>query len=203
RYIYDDKDKNISFSITNESRNTYGGQVWIDGIGTLKNSVNFITIPSFFKVDGRKKQIIRIMKIGTNLPKDRESLFWLNVQEIPQINKKHDANIIALAINTKVKLIYRPDTLQNGRLNAEKNIVIKKDNGEWFIENPTPYYFAIINMKINGKTVGKTKLNNQLSTFEPKGKISLNALKIAQGDKVTIETIDDFGAQNNYEVPIK
>ena len=39
--------------------------------------------PPFFKVGAKQKQIIRIMKTDSSLPTDRESLFWLNVQEVP------------------------------------------------------------------------------------------------------------------------
>ncbi len=40
--------------------------------------------------------------------KDRESLFWLNIQEIPPISSADDSNVLAVALNTQVKLIYRP-----------------------------------------------------------------------------------------------
>ncbi|WP_305464154.1 fimbrial chaperone [Photobacterium leiognathi] len=143
RYIYNENDKNISITINNESKETYGGQVWVDNINKSDNSVSFIAIPSFFKVNGNDNQIIRIMKTSEALPKDKESIFWLNVQEIPPKSKDKKSNTIVVAINTKVKLIYRPDNLSIKRLNAEKRIKLINENGNYYLENPTPYYFAI------------------------------------------------------------
>lgn len=50
------------------------------------------------------------MNTVSNLPKDRESLFWLNVQEVPPKPEVKDGegSVLAMAMNTRVKLIYRP-----------------------------------------------------------------------------------------------
>ncbi len=69
-------------------------------------------------------------------------LFWLNVQEIPPKPKASEGNVLAVAVNTKVKLIYRPKALVEGRRNAEKNLQIAHRGGEAYLKNPTPYYFA-------------------------------------------------------------
>ncbi|KJF85395.1 fimbrial chaperone [Photobacterium leiognathi] len=201
RYIYNENDKNISITISNESKETYGGQVWVDNINESDNSVSFIAIPSFFKVDGNDNQIIRIMKTSEALPKDRESIFWLNVQEIPPKSKDKKSNIIVVAINTKVKLIYRPDNLSIKRLNAEKRIKLINDNGNYYLENPTPYYFAITKIIVNEKTISlKNKVSNKLAIFAPKTKVKLTSINLNSKSKIKIDAIDDYGATNQYEI---
>ncbi|PSV74400.1 fimbrial chaperone protein, partial [Photobacterium leiognathi] len=200
-YIYNENDKNISITISNESKETYGGQVWVDNINESDNSVSFIAIPSFFKVDGNDNQIIRIMKTSEALPKDRESIFWLNVQEIPPKSKDKKSNIIVVAINTKVKLIYRPDNLSIKRLNAEKRIKLINDNGNYYLENPTPYYFAITKIIVNEKTISlKNKVSNKLAIFAPKTKVKLTSINLNSKSKIKIDAIDDYGATNQYEI---
>ncbi|EDL0523673.1 fimbrial chaperone PefD, partial [Salmonella enterica] len=83
RFIYEEGRKNTSFEVTNQADETFGGQVWIDNTTQGSSTVYMVPAPPFFKVRPKEKQIIRIMKTDSALPSDRESLFWLNVQEIP------------------------------------------------------------------------------------------------------------------------
>ncbi|MHA6607412.1 fimbrial chaperone [Photobacterium damselae] len=201
RYIYNEGRKNISIEIDNQSKKTYGGQVWIDNINLPKSDTRFVAIPSFFKVNGGSKQIIRIMKVDGNLPENQESIFWLNVQEIPPIDKNQDENSIVLAVNTKVKLIYRPSSLINSRLNAEKKIKVVTQNDKTILYNPTPFYFAITNIEVNNKDIQlRSKLENEISMLKPFSQIVLPKLSINKYTKIAIDAIDDYGATNKYEI---
>lgn len=197
RYVYEGGKKSLSVMISNESDQKYGGQVWIDNDNEKNKSVNFIASPTFFKVDSKGKQTIRILEINPGLAKDRETLSWLNVQEIPPAPKT-GGNVLAIALNTRVKLIYRPQALIQGRNDAEKKIKRLKNGNKYFLENPTPYYFAVTSIKVNGKEV---KLNKDeasgLAKFAPFSKVSIsNPL----AGVISINTIDDYGANNQYEV---
>lgn len=79
-------------------------------------------------VSPKQKQIIRIIKTDTNLPKERESLFWLNVQEIPPKPeaKDGDGSMLAIAMNNRVKLIYRPTAIKDSRQDAEKQLKLEQ-----------------------------------------------------------------------------
>ncbi|HAF5680791.1 TPA: fimbrial chaperone, partial [Salmonella enterica] len=138
RYIYEEGKKNISFEVSNSSDETWGGQVWIDNESQNKNDVFIVPSPPFFKVDGGSKQIIRLMNVSDTLPKDRESLFMLNVQEVPPMPKNAEGNVIAIAMNTRVKVIYRPKSLAEGRRDAEKQLTLVNRDGSLWIRNPTP-----------------------------------------------------------------
>lgn len=87
RYIYEEGKRNISFEVTNNAEKTYGGQVWIDN-HDQGDEVYMVPQPPFFKVPAKQKQIIRIINTDTNLPKDRESLLWLNVGKYRQNQKR-------------------------------------------------------------------------------------------------------------------
>lgn len=200
RFIYDEGRKNISFEISNESKETYGGQVWIDNVLIPKEDVAFVPMPSFFKVEGGQTQVVRIMKITDKLPKDKESIFWLNVQEIPPVNKDQN-NVMVVAVNTQVKLLYRPTTIIKGRENAESKMTLKKEGSSYVLNNPTPYYFAITELKVNGKTITLSKeLSNKLGMISPQSSTLLSDIKLTLSSKVIIEAIDDYGAVNKYEV---
>lgn len=191
RFIYDEGRKNIAVEVSNENKDTYGGQVWISNTTQKDSDVFFIPAPSFFKVGGGEKQIIRLLNVNPSLPKDKESLFWLNVQEIPPAPKDNE-NILAIALNTQVKLLYRPKVLKEGRNKAEENLKVMGS----ILKNPTPYYFAVTAVKVNGQ---KIKLNNdldrQLSLFKPFSEINLGR---SLSGVVVVEAIDDYGARREY-----
>ncbi|MFQ6365119.1 molecular chaperone, partial [Serratia marcescens] len=69
--------------------------------------------PPLFLMQGKKENTLRIIDATNNaLPKDRESLFWVNVKAIPSLDKaKQKENTLQLAITSRIKLLYRPQNL--------------------------------------------------------------------------------------------
>lgn len=193
RFIYDEGKKNIAIEVTNNSEKTYGGQVWVDN-ETNANDVFFTPAPNLFKVDGGEKQLIRILYINDVLPKDKESLFWLNVQEIPPAANNDDGNVLAVALNTQVKLIYRPKLLASEREGAEKKVTY---NGS-VLRNPTPFYFAISQVAVNGIPLKlKKEVMQNISLLAPHSQVDLQQ---TLSGKVTVEAIDDYGARRIYDI---
>lgn len=193
RFIYDEGKKNISVEISNANKETYGGQIWIDNTTQPSTDVFFTPAPSFFKVAGGEKQIIRLLNINPALPQDRESLFWLNVQEIPPAPKDGD-NVLAIALNTQVKLFYRPKSLKDGRDKAEQKIQVIGSK----LKNPTPYYFAVTAVTVNGQKIKlSSELDKNLSQMGPFTEVNTGQPLVG---KVVIEAIDDYGARREYNI---
>ena len=198
RFIYEEGKKNTSFEVTNQSEDTYGGQVWIDSTNQGNDTAYLVPVPPFFKVAAKGKQIVRIMRTDSALPSERESLFWLNVQEIPPKPKGEvEGGVLAVAINTKVKLIYRPESLVTGRENAEKRMLIVRRGGETWLTNPTPYYFAVTAVKMNGKNVSLSEsVQDHLAQIAPNAEISLG--HVALNGSVSVEAVNDWGGTADY-----
>ncbi|EAN7518184.1 fimbrial chaperone [Salmonella enterica] len=199
RFIYEGGSKNISFEVTSHAQDTWGGQVWIDNVSMPPDRVSLIPAPTFFKVDGNQKQVIRILDVNDALlPQDKESLFHLNVQEIPPAPKS-GGNVLALAMNTQVKLIYRPKTLTAGRQDAEKQLRIEQRGGNSVLVNPTPYYFAVMALH-NGATdkgsvISVPKSSPSPGTLAPYAEVPLGKVVNLP---VTVEAVDDYGATRSY-----
>lgn len=200
RFIYDEGRNNISFEISNESKSTYGSQVWIENVESLNSDVSFIPMPAFSKIAPKSTQIVRLRKVNSKLDQDKESLFWLNVQEIPPLYKG-EGNKMTIAVNTKVKLIYRPELLKEGRKDAESKLFFSKNEESYQIVNPTPYYFAIISFSKNGNKIKlKEDTYQKISMMAPFSEIIINEVEGLELSGIKIEAIDDYGAINNYEV---
>lgn len=199
RFIYEADKKNLSFEVTNNAEQAYGGQVWVDNTNQNKDDVFIVPAPPFFKVKPKQKQIVRLLNVNENLPKDRESLFWLNVQEIPPKPTDTEGSVLAIAMNTQVKLIYRPQALKKGRSDAEKQVQVVHQNGHAALKNPTPYYFAVIGLKQNGKEVKVTSEQNAaLVQFAPYSEVSLGSTALGSG--ISIDAINDWGGIQSYEI---
>ncbi|MHC9060966.1 fimbrial chaperone [Pantoea sp. y20] len=191
RYIYQEGQRNIAVQVTNNSGDLYGGQVWIDNSAAEDQGVYFTPAPAFFKAGAGQKQLIRILKISPSLPIEKESLFWLNVQEIPPKGNS-EGNSLAIALNTRVKMIYRPQAIAAGREKAESLLV---RDGQT-LKNPTPYYFAITGVKVNGKMLQlKKSVISQLGMMAPFSEVNMG--KIPEG-KTEVEVLDDYGATRKY-----
>ncbi|EGT3611501.1 fimbrial chaperone [Morganella morganii] len=199
RFIYEGGSKNISFEVTNHAPDTWGGQVWIDNISQPADSVSLIPAPTFFKVDGDHKQVVRVLGVNdTQLPKDHESLFRLNVQEIPPAPKS-GGNVLSMAMNTQVKLIYRPEALAADRRDAEKQLRIEQRGGTSVLVNPTPYYFAVMALHSGatdkGTVISVPDAQVSLNTMVPYAEVPLGKVVSLP---VTVEAIDDYGATRSY-----
>lgn len=113
RYIFrGDKDA-LTITVTNNDKErTFGGQAWVDNIVEKDSRPTFVVTPSFFKVKPNGQQTLRIIMASDHLPKDKESVYWLNLQDIPPAL---EGSGIAVALRTKLKLFYRPKALLEGR----------------------------------------------------------------------------------------
>lgn len=199
RFIYEEGKRNISVDVTNASDNTYGGQVWIDN-ESQASGVYMVPTPPFFKLAPKQKQIVRIARTdsGTPLPADRESLFWLNVQEIPPKPEKSDEAVLSIALATRVKLIYRPKSLVQERKNAEKKVEVLQKDGTSYLKNPTPYYFAITKVKVNGQNIRLSKEEDMaVSMLAPFSEQKVKGIP-ARAKSVSIEAINDWGGAETY-----
>lgn len=199
RFIYPAGQNSIVATVRNQAKLTYGGQVWIASSETNKEQANFVPSPTFFKLAAGQAQVVRILGVQEGqLPVDRESLFLLNIQEIPPAPKP-GSNAISIAMNTQVKLIYRPEALAQGRRNAEQQLRISRTPAGLRVENPTPYYLAISTLQVNGQRALVSAVTDKaLATLAPFSSIEL-ADQIAPG-ALSADLLDDHGASHTVQI---
>lgn len=192
RYIYKGNEEFVSAMVHNESDKDYGAQVWLDNIVEKDSRPTFVATPSFFKVKGKGRQVFRIMKVSDHMPKDRESIYWLNLQEIPQ---KQKGNGISMAIRTKVKMIYRPEAIIKERDSAEKGLTVKYLPGQQWLENSTPYIFAIGRvMDSEDKPIKFDKKDSdKLTMFMPGDRVNVTNYTVK-----SVAALSDYGSLETY-----
>lgn len=195
RYIFEGDKDAVSIVVENASPKTYGGQTWIENINEKDLRPTFVVTPPFFKVSGKGKQVLRVIKALEQMPEDQESIYWVSLQEIPPKNKDGG---LSVALRTKVKLLYRPAKLMDGRKGAESGLSTKDVNGQIQLVNSTPYIFAIADV-LGEKDVNvplSEKQHEALAMFTPGGTVTLPKGYTAR----KVVSIDDLGHLGSHEL---
>ncbi|WOT06339.1 fimbria/pilus periplasmic chaperone [Shewanella youngdeokensis] len=180
--------------VSNNSSQLYGGQVWVENYES-NDKFYFVTSPQLFKIKGNDKQVIRIFKTDEELPGDQESLFWINVQEIPPKSSASNSALV-MSFRTKIKLIYRPETILEKRNNAEQQLTWRQQENTVMLNNPTAFYFAITSVEANGtKHVPHEKqaiapFSTQLLSFD----------SLPQVNELAVIGINDYGANRRFVI---
>lgn len=198
RVIYYEKEKEVSVKLMNKSEKPVLIQSWIDDGDSKKSiediSVPFVLTPPINRVDGGKGQTLRIINTEP-LSKDKESVFWLNVLEIPAIDPAMQGkNYMQMAFRTRIKLFYRPDFLSMTQEEALSKMTFKAKGKGIEVSNPGPYYFNTSNIElyVNDK---KYLSDGVMISPEDNNLFVFNDLnKVPSGAKLVINYINDYGA---------
>lgn len=207
RFIYPEDEKEITVQLSNTADRPALAQVWLDN-GNAEATPDFITTPFIItppisRVDAKSGQTVRI-KLGSNvgLAKDKESLWWLNLLEIPPTEasqKNKGQNVLQLAIRSRFKFIYRPAGLGNRDAAADK-LALSANGSSLSIGNPTPFYITVSRISRNG---GKA-LNSKTVMLAPQSSqtIALSSA-VSKGEPLTVNNINDYGADVAVRVTVK
>lgn len=201
RVIYPAGQKEVTVKLDNAGKAPVLAQSWIDN-GDVKASpenisVPFILTPPINRIEAKKGQTLRISYTGAPLPADKESVFWLNVLEIPAKDKAMQSeNQLQMAFRSRIKLFFRPAGLQGDANDAAKALTWSTDANGITATNPTPYNVSLVEVSLNGK-----KVEGQM--VPPRGSIRFKDLSATRGGKLTFSSVNDYGAVVNQTADVK
>lgn len=189
RIIYEEGKKEASIAVENKGDIPYLIQSWIENDNDKAGKSNtFLVTPPLFRLDGDKKNALRIFKLNEELPGDRESLFFLNVKSIP--GGTLDSNTLQIAIRNRLKLIYRPTLLQkNSPESQTQKLKWTLSGNQLKVNNPTPYYQNFMFVNLDGKIVDLKEKNFVAPFSDAHFDVSASG-----GKKVSWKIINDYGS---------
>lgn len=200
RVIYPADAKEVSVKISNVGPSPVLLQSWIDnGDTNAKPSAikaPFVLTPPINRVEAGKGQTLRISKTGGALPTDKESVFWLNVLEVPAKTKaKNDDNSLQMAFRSRIKLFHRPVGLEGNANDAANAVTWHAQGSRLFATNPTPYHVSLVSLTVNGKTIeGEMIAPHDTMSF---------ALPASTGATLSGDFVNDYGAVNTFNAVVK
>lgn len=193
RVIYNGEDKSMSVNIVNENQQLpYLAQSWLEDAKLAKITAGpLVVTPPVQRLEPGAKSQVRITATpaAKQLPQDRESLFYFNLREIPP--KSDKANTLQIALQTQVKLFYRPASIK-AKANEEwqHKLVLHPVAGGYRITNPTPYYITVIGLGASKKDSAQGKFDAVM--LAPK---SEQTVKAAATTTPWLTFIDDYGGR--------
>ncbi|WP_219209314.1 fimbrial biogenesis chaperone [Variovorax boronicumulans] len=199
RVILGEKDREASIPVKNTGTSFYVVQAWIDA-GEGHNKTPLLVTPPLSRLDPGAENILRILRVPGDLPADRESVFWLNVKEIPE--KSKEENVLQIAVRSRIKLFYRPAKLV-GKPEASRAqltwAVSPSPQGQGAVlkvGNPTAYHLTFTALNIDG---GRQQINADM--VPPFGEMSypLTVIASPQAVQVNFTTLNDYGAETPEE----
>lgn len=199
RIIYPAQKKDITVQLMNDGKRSSLIQAWIDNGDTSlppeKLQVPFVLTPPVIRVAADSGQQLKIKKLPNNLPGDRESLFYLNVLDIPpNSGESKDKNIIKFALQNRIKLIYRPQGIQKVDKAIFPRLQLHRTSGGISVKNNSANWITIPEVK------AKNKVNKETLLLAPWS--SLNITTTAVANNYTVTLIDDSGNYLNETINI-
>lgn len=205
RVVYPLEQREVTVKLDNDSRGPSLVQVWMDDgnpdakPGDIK--VPFVITPPIFRMDPKKAQTLRVMYSGEAVPQDRESVYWLNVLDIPpKADSAPDVNSLQMAYRTRIKVFVRPARLPGNPEDAPAQLTWKiatSPDGKGqavSVTNPTPYHvsFSEVDVESNGHVFK----NEQGGMVAPHASVVLPIAKmnaVGAGAKLHYTAINDYG----------
>jgi chaperone protein EcpD len=155
RVVYPASRREVTIQIRNPSDRPSLVQAWLDAGGAKarpgESKVPFVMTPPLFRLDPTKAQSLRLVYTHEPLPEDRESVFWLNVLDIPPrvAPNPQSPNQLEVAFKHRMKVFFRPASLKGSAADAPARLTWKLLSRDGKLvglqaSNPTAYHVSLI-----------------------------------------------------------
>lgn len=194
RVVFPGDARDVTVRLSNRHAHPVLVEAWVES-PVAATQIPFAPDPPLFRIDPGKGQTLRLHRLPGALATDRETLFWLNVLDVPpDPPAEADASAMKIALRTRVKLLHRPSGLPGspGRAPAALQWRVL-DDARLEIDNPTPYHVTIARIA-DGEAwdvLGEMVAPFASTTVRPKS--------ARRGGRITFEAINDLGGRDRFE----
>ncbi|ROL82307.1 pilus assembly protein [Pseudomonas protegens] len=203
RVVFDGQHKEAGITVRNSGEAVLI-QSWIDTDSTDNASVPFAVTPPLVRVGGDEQQILRVIYEGTGMPTDRESVVWLNVQEIPQASKVQ--NTLQLAVRQRIKVFFRPPELKNDAYLAPTELTwqLKERGGKsvLVVNNTGKYHVSIAEITLQSGALSEHPFDSMMIAPGEQKELALKKLHHTNTARLLFSSINDYGAQDRYSAQL-
>ncbi len=195
RVVYAGDMKSVSINLSNDNKELpFLAQSWLEDEHYQKISSPLVALPPLQRLEPNSKSVVRVTTLpeASALPQDRESLFYFNVREIPP--KSDKPNVLQLALQTRVKLFYRPAAIVVDKKTIwQEQLQFQKSGSQLVVTNPTPFYIVITGLGTDFRDKGGKDIPGFPGVMlQPFGTETLK-LGTAVPDSFVLDYINDYG----------
>ncbi|MDD5411254.1 MAG: fimbria/pilus periplasmic chaperone [Methylobacter sp.] len=204
RVVYPGQKREVTVNVHNNGEAPSLVQTWLDAGNPQakpgEDKVPFLLTPPLFRLDPTKGQSLRLFYTQEPLPADRESLFWLNVLDIPPRESATPdmPNKLEFAFKHRIKLFFRPDKLPGTAADAPAQLtwkLVAKDGKVGLeVSNPTPYHVSFNQVTVIAGGASLSANADMVSPFASRTfELSKQEVEPAGSLQVDYSFINDYG----------
>lgn len=202
RLIYFGQYKEASINIVNQSSSELAVQSWVTREDDDATSpVPFAVVQPLVRLDAQQHHLLRILYAGAGLPSDVESMFLLNVMEIPL--KPEAADSVQFAVRQRLKLFYRPAGLAGSSSEAVPQLVWSRTDGQTLtVTNPSAFHLSLVDVQVDKG--GQVQVLDDYLLLKPgERKVFSTQAPISVGSQINFTEITDIGLQARHRAVLK
>lgn len=199
RVIYPGDAKSMSLTIRNNNKTLpYLAQAMLEDANGNKINSPFTLLPPVQRLEPGMESLIKVqaLPVVSLLPQDKESLFYFSLREIPPRSDK--PNTLQLALQTRIKLFYRPVSLlvDPGSKEAvwQNKLTVQQVGDKYQLTNPTPYYISIVAGARTAK--GASVEGFAPVMIAPRSQAMVNVGVAQLGSQPSFTYVDDYGGRH-------
>lgn len=150
-------------------------QTWIDAGDSTASPEHqrapLITTPPLLRLDSGKRTDIHVRAADTaSLPRDRESLLWLNIMDVPTRKAGQEKSAFEFAVHWRLKVFHRPIGLPGSQEAAAAAVqwdVVEEKDGSHSLRarNPSAYYVSLRELGFAGQVLPLAAHHAQIPPF--------------------------------------
>ena len=198
RVIFNGDKKSVVVTLRNDSSTSpFLAQSWIEDTGRHKFSEPFVLLPPLQRIEPMSKGQVKIQLISAApaLPQDRESMFFYVVREIPQESSNKNASSMQLALQSRIKVFYRPAAVvkQLDELHPwQYKTTLTRIGDRYQVNNPTTWFVVLVDAR--DRKGGKGAQGFKSLSVPPFSNQTLGVSAGALGATPVLTYINDYGA---------
>nr|WP_228285108.1 fimbria/pilus periplasmic chaperone [Acinetobacter rathckeae] len=208
RVIYPSNNREVSLQMTNEGERPALVQAWLDDgdANSTPDQVKlpFMITPPVSRVEPTKGQTLRISALPNSnlLNQTQESLYWLNILDIPPraTGSNGSDNSLQLAIRSRIKFIYRPASIKEDVNKAPEQLQWQSSGQQLVVKNPTPFFITITSV-FEGKEQQKNELTPKGLLLAPFSEQSIKRSNL-NTNQLEFTTINDYGGRVEQSIKL-
>ncbi|HFK2921686.1 TPA: molecular chaperone [Stenotrophomonas maltophilia] len=208
RVVFPAAEREVSVRLANTGDAPALVQSWIDdgdakGTPETMGHVPFVIRPPVARVDPGSGQVLRIAHTGQAMPQDRESVYFLNVLDVPAAARASAGDgVLHLVVRSRLKVFYRPKGLTAvGAAKAPSQLrwSVARDHEGWALkaDNPTPYHVSV-DAIVGVNNIGAEMVRPRATRTYRLSQAEYSSL----GSTVTFKIRTDHGAQVSVNAPL-
>lgn len=199
RLIYQGSDKEASINVVNRSDLDTVMQSWVSSPDEGRDTP-FAIVQPLALIPPNGQQMLRVLYAGQGLPEDKESMFWLNILEIPR--KPEQADTLQFAIRQRLKLFYRPAGLPGSASAAADGLQWRTSQpGRIEVHNPSAFHVSLVDLRLDNP--GQSQQLTDYILLRPGQSLTLEAPSpLPVQSQLTFSELTDIGLQRPHRIAL-